>query len=233
MNFVLNVVFQFLLVFTKKKYSYKSQIIFSLIISIFSMMALPLTVIILQDLTSFIFTCLVLAFQGLGNAIVTSCFYGLISYLPFKYIITFSTGQGIAGLLLNATRYLILISVGSDSTRRTNVIGTLIFFGFSVLILIVCLICVFLVYQNPFFRQKMIVAGEIEQTQGDIGLLNERDGLINRSPDDIVTEQSSEHKETSFLFLMKILFKFNFLIWLNYFITFSVFPGIAIKTYLL
>jgi hypothetical protein len=157
-----------MLLFTKKKFTYKSQIIASFAVSVASMIALPVTVILLSGRISFYMTCFVILLQGLSNAISLSCLYSLISFLPFQYIIAFSTGQGIAGILMNALRYLIVISLG-DPDNKTNIIeGSIIFFSIAALIISICIVFVFLVYKNPFFMYKMINSGEFPDKIFDI-----------------------------------------------------------------
>ena len=140
MNYILNVGFQFILLFTKKKFTYKSQIIFAFVVSIISMCCLPIFVILLQGNISFIISCILILIQGLANAIALSSLFSVISFLPFEYIIAFSTGNGIAGVMINVIRYIILFSVGNPDDEKNIVIGSLIFFGISAAIVLLGLI---------------------------------------------------------------------------------------------
>jgi hypothetical protein len=57
-----------------------------------------------------------------------------------------STGQGIAGILMNVVRYVILMSLGSDpNDEHAIILGSVIFFSISALILVVCVIFVFVI----------------------------------------------------------------------------------------
>jgi hypothetical protein len=165
MNFVLSVVFQFILLFTKNRFTFKNQILFSLIASVASMIAIPISVIYISGLTSFIVTSAIIMMQGLANAILLSCFYSIVSFLPFEYIISFSTGQGIAGILMNLTRYFILLSLGDPRLEKNIIMGSLIFFSISALIISVCIVFLFLVYKNPYFIVQMRNSGEFQAEQ--------------------------------------------------------------------
>lgn len=143
MNFVLNLVFQFFLLFPQKKISYKSKMIFSLIVSIISQILIPIVVLLFSDLPGFIMTSLIILIQGFANAIVLSTMYAMVSYLPFKYIIAMSSGQGIAGILMNVVRYILLLSFGDSSDETTINIEAIIFFSFASLFSFVCLILLF------------------------------------------------------------------------------------------
>jgi hypothetical protein len=72
-----------------------------------------------------------------------SCFYGIVGYLPEKYRVAMSTGSGIAGVLMNAIKYILLAIFGDADDDKTHILSSIIFFSFSVLIIIICLICVF------------------------------------------------------------------------------------------
>ena len=183
MNFILNVVFQFVLLFTKKKLSFKTQILYSLIISVLSMAALPISVIYLEGLTSFLVTSFIILLQGLANAIILSCFYAIISFLPFQYIICFSTGQGIAGILMNVTRYLILLCLGDPTLEKNIILGSLIFFAISALIISLCIVFLFVVYKNPYFIYQMRNSGEfsIDEYSKYVSLINDNEGDVTNS----------------------------------------------------
>ena len=46
--------------------------------------------------------------QGFLNAITVNSFFGLVSYFPIDIIISMSSGQGIAGILMNFIQYIVL-----------------------------------------------------------------------------------------------------------------------------
>jgi hypothetical protein len=165
MNFVLSVVFQFILLFMKNRFSFKNQILFSLTASVASMIAIPISVIYIEGLPSFITTSSIIMMQGLANAILLSSFYSIVSFLPFEFIIAFSTGQGIAGILMNLTRYFILFSLGDPRLEKNIIMGSLIFFSISALIISVCIVFLFLVYKNPYFIVQMRNSGEFPAEQ--------------------------------------------------------------------
>ena len=157
MNFILNVVFQFILVFYGKRYSYKVLIMTSLIISSISMLLIPIVVVLFKGLAGFIITSIIIVFQGLANAIVLSCFYGIIGYLPDKYRVAFSTGSGIAGILMNFIKYIILLIFGDDNNDDSSVImASIVFFCFSVIIIIICIVFVMVAEINLGSLQKSI-----------------------------------------------------------------------------
>ena len=58
-------------------------------------------------------------FGGLCNALGSSGFFGLGSYFPLELIINMSTGQGIAGILMNAKQLLERRNEKKDLQRKS------------------------------------------------------------------------------------------------------------------
>lgn len=65
MNFLLSVVFQFILICGATKFTYKGQIIISFAISIVSLVSLPLVVKFIGGQSGFIISCGIILFQGI------------------------------------------------------------------------------------------------------------------------------------------------------------------------
>ena len=106
LNFALNITFQFIIVCTKKKYSYRSQLILTLSLLMLTMILLPLVVLIFNPTTGYILSCVIIFLQGLVSAICSSSFFGLVSYFKTQYIVMLSTGQGVSGILMNVIKYV-------------------------------------------------------------------------------------------------------------------------------
>ena len=145
MNFVLNVAFQFIIIFFGKGFSYKNLILFSLIISCISMVCLPITVGFITGFAGFAITCVIILFQGLANAIILSCFYGILGYMKDEHSVAFTTGSGIAGMLMNIIKYILLIIFTGEQDDSTYILSAIIFFVISTCILIATIV-VLIVY---------------------------------------------------------------------------------------
>ena len=153
MNFALNILFQFVLICNKKILSYKIQLLFTIIISMITLILLPLSVILFDfdQKLGFYLSCGVVLLQGFINAVCLSSFFGLVSYFPVENIVMLSTGQGVAGILMNVIKYITLVSLTSFDEKTQNIIGTLIFFSISAVIMFICFIFVLLAYKNKYF----------------------------------------------------------------------------------
>ena len=232
LNFALNIIFQFILLFKKKLFTYKTQLLFSVTLSGILLIILPLSVISLNkdSLTNRIIASIMVLFQGLLNAICQSSFFGLVSFFPIDIIVNMSTGQGIAGILMNIIQYIVIFTFGDiDKTKKeseNDIIvkkSGIIFFSISVFIIVVSLVFIILIYRNNYFKNKLILSGE-HSSDNDI---NNIEKLINNSEH---SESSiSSNKEVSFLDLTKILLDLNILTVILYIITFSVFPGVCLE----
>ena len=232
LNFALNIIFQFILLFKKKLFTYKTQLLFSVTLSGILLIILPLSVISLNkdSLTNRIIASIMILFQGLLNAICQSSFFGLVSFFPIDIIVNMSTGQGIAGILMNIIQYIVIFTIGDiDKNKKQSENDTIvkksgiIFFSISVFIIVVSLVFIILIYRNNYFKNKLILSGEYS-SDNDI---NNIEKLINNSEH---SESSiSSNKEVSFLDLTKILLDLNILTVILYIITFSVFPGVCLE----
>ena len=98
-------------------------------------------------------TIVLILTMGLINALLCSGFYAFVSSFPLEMIITLSTGQGFAGIFLNAIMYLIIPSVekikGEDEKKEK--IKAIIFFSISVIVLIICLVFFILSLKTEYF----------------------------------------------------------------------------------
>ena len=183
-----------------------------------------------DSLTNRIIASIMVLFQGLLNAICQSSFFGLVSFFPIDIIVNMSTGQGIAGILMNIIQYIVIFTIGDiDKNKRQSENDTIvkksgiIFFSISVFIIVVSLVFIILIYRNNYFKNKLILSGE-HSSDNDI---NNIEKLINNSEH---SESSiSSNKEVSFLDLTKILLDLNILTVILYIITFSVFPGVCLE----
>ncbi len=123
MLYVLNVVFQFIMIFYGSKFtSYKNPLLFSLALQGLLLIILPVLVIFVPKLIGFIISCLSVMFLGLGNALLLKSVFGIAPYLPKKYTIAVSIGQGFSGIIVNIIRYIVTFSIGqpSDEFNKKN-----------------------------------------------------------------------------------------------------------------
>lgn len=174
-----------------------------------------------------IITGIIILLQGLLNAVCQYSFFGLVSYFPIDMIVNMSTGQGVAGILMNTIQYTVLIFIGDTNSKFSTIDndkivikGGFVFFSISVIIILICFIFILLVYQNEYFRKKLLLSGEY-----GIVSQNDAENLIPKDDE----KKLNEGKEVSFLDLTKLLLDVNILTTILYLVTFSLFPGACLK----
>ena len=94
LNFILNIVFQFLLIIKKDLFPLKCQLIVGIIGSIFFLLAIPATTMLLpkDSLLNYLVTGGLVVLMGFINALASGGFFNFVSYFPLEYIVAFSTG---------------------------------------------------------------------------------------------------------------------------------------------
>lgn len=226
-NFGLNFALQLLFLYAGNLISNKIKLIGSSLLSLISLISLPLVVLNFEASTSFIICCGIMVLVGISNAFSGSSIFGLVSFFPIQNVIAVGTGQGIAGIIINVIRYFILFSLGDGVEDLKK--GAFIFFGASALIIFVCLIVSIMLYKNKYFVGILEKSGEIprnkKKTDESTELLETNTANSNK----VNKNKRKKEKEFSFVSLMIKLFDINFLIMLNFVITFLLFPGVSIK----
>ena len=230
LNFSLNIVFQFLLLYNKDMFPMKFRLIFGLIFSIVSLVILPIIVISFEknSLTGFIFTAVVILFQGLVNALCCSGFFALSSFFPLEMIIALSSGQGVSGILMNVIQYIVLLSVDTGDKDNDAKYGALIFFSISGFVLLICLFILFYAYKTEYFsyylEQKETESIDNEKlVQSNSDVAEETNGKEN------VPAAVEIKREIGFLDLFYMLKDIDLLSCYIYIITFALFPNVSIS----
>ena len=235
LNKLFNIPLQFILLIKKNLYPLKSQLIFSIIISIICLILLPFVVFSFEkeSTISSIITIILILIMGLINALIQSGFLALTSYFPLDKIVLYSTGQGISGIIMSLLVLFVLFYVNTGDTDNDFKYGALIFFGISVVILIVVLCALLYLFNSDYGKEYLPSSAYIKrelntydsETHIDNPNFDENQTIkINREKDKVKTIG----KKYWFFELLNSLRDALFLIWYNFFITFSVYPSVYI-----
>ena len=237
LNFFLNIIFQFILLFKNKFSTYKKQLLISISLSAISLIFLPISVVSLgkNSKSNIIITTIMILLQGFLNAITVNSFFGLVSYFPIDIIISMSSGQGIAGILMNFIQYIVLFFIGDiDSEKQSEIEndniskkGGIIFFSISVIIILICLGFIIKVYSNKYFKKQLILSGEYNNGDDLEKLIPNLENETETENE--LTKSKISNYEISFLELTKLLLDINILTSLLYIGTFAVFPGCCLQ----
>ena len=224
-NFCINLTLQFILLTTKKRFSYKTLFIFSLLGFMVSLITLPIATIYFPANIGFMLACFSVFLIGFSNAVLQNSMFALVSFFPIENVIAVGTGQGLSGILMTIIRYIILIFI--DEKNGLNV-GAYLFFGISSLIILFVLRQTFVVYKNSIFNVVLEQIGETKKKGSEKKLI---DGKDNIELQDIGKEKKEEKpkEEKGLLFLLLKILDINIMVILCFTVTIGLFPGACIK----
>ena len=240
-NFLLNIIFQFIMIWKRQFMSYKVELIIGLIASIVSIVVLPIVVLLFEknSLTGFIVTAGIVLLLGLVNALCTSGFFGLTSFFPREMIISFSTGQGLSGILLNLIGYVVLLSVNTGDKDKDAKLGAVIYFSISGFMLLLTLFILFLGYRTEYFKHYLGKTKEYDPmrntkieneianepiTTPSVASENKGENLVQQLEPEVKKEG-----EITFKQLFQKLYEIDLLSCYIYVITFTLFPAVSIS----
>ena len=230
-NFVLNIVFQLTLVLCGNRFSYEKQLFFSSLCCAIILGFIPIAVIFINnEFTSFLVTSILILMQGFANSIFQSSCYGVSGFLPFKFIIGVSFGNGLAGMVAGILKYIIIAILGSGNDNKTIIYSSLIYYGISVICMIFGVISIPILFRDPYFKANFYKSGEIESKEFEEILEN-----YHVEDSQALLPQTNDKKTNYqyFKILMSKLFDTNFVIFIIFLMSFTVFPGVCFKLDLL
>jgi len=219
LNFFPNIILQFILLYKKDLFKIKFQLILGLVASIALLIIIPVTIMILKSYETvlmIIIVILILIF-GLVNALCNSGFFAFVSSFPLEMIIALSTGQGFSGIIMNVIKYIITpIMTFFDESKR-EMIGAIILFGISALILLICLILLLTHFETEYFKYYI----NIKTEENNIGRISDCE---DDDDEDNGEKVAQSNQQMSFCQIFKVLMDIDLLCALIYIITFSLYP---------
>ena len=230
LNFAPNIIFQFILLWKKNLFKIEKQVIYGLISSIILLILLPISIIGFKEHedTNMGLTIVLILTMGLINAFLCSGFFAFVSSFPLEMIIDFSTGQGFAGIFLNAIMYVIIPSVDSiDEREKKEKLMAIIFFSISVFVLLICLLFFIFSLKTEYFiyylykNKQHTNIGEINEEGETEGNYND----TNNGENTRLTDYNLKtNQEVSILQMFFLLWEIDLLCIFIYFVTFAMFP---------
>lgn len=231
LNFFPNIILQFVLLWKKNLFKITNQLIFALIASIILLIVIPISVYIFNNNENLDIGITVVLFliMGLVNALMSSGFFAFTSQFPLEMIISLSTGQGFAGIILNIIKYIILPTVPIDDDlsdedkEKKETIRGVIFFSISAVILLSCLICFTLSLKTEYFYYYLNRAKSSRISR----LLDDEEEKTYQNNDELeglsdINQQNIEN--ISFCGMFKLLYDINLLCVFIYVVTFTLYP---------
>ena len=124
MNYVLNITFQFVLLYKKNIFSLFTELMIGIIGSIVFLVVLPLSAMLLgvNTMANKVVTSLLVVLMGFINACASGGFFGYAGYFPLEMIVLFTAGQGISGIGLNILQFIVIAAVKIEDKRRQFIV---------------------------------------------------------------------------------------------------------------
>ena len=252
MNYVLNITFQFLLLYKKDIFSLFTELMIGIIGSIFFLIALPLSAMLLgvNTMANKVISSLLVVLMGFTNACASGGFFGYAGCFPLEMIVSFTAGQGISGIGLNILQFIVIASVKIEGEEKQFIVRGWIFFGFSILILIVCLILLLYSYKDEYCKYYLnkgrSPGGVIEKSEAKLlkSMIGDDDTSNNTNESgknqQIETLDNDYKKERendinmvkvvpSFAYVFKKIWDIEVMACFCYVVTFILFPNACIK----
>lgn len=206
MNIVLNMLFQLYLVVFGNRFRYLVQMLFALVLFVIIMIILPFIGMYVEGVAGYVICCLLVALQGFANSIYINNIYGISGYLPFKFMIAVSYGDGLAGLIVGILQYILLFSYGIDNAddREVVISSSYWFYFISVGILIGGIVVLIINFNNPWFINELANGGSTEfsaEQVADIKIkyfsqknekITEPELELKHNPDEIVNKEAKD-----------------------------------------
>ena len=240
LNKLFNIPLQFILLIKKKLFPLKTQLICSILISIISLISLPFFVFLSETNKHLgtIVTIILILIMGLINASLQNGFLSLASHFPLDKIVFYSTGQGISGIIMALLEIVVLFCVNTGNSDDDFKYGSLIFFGISVLILIVSIFALIFLFNSDYGKYYLQNEKNDKnnlnnnEINNDNSIIDENTSIKVYSTEKVnIIKKNIEIKEDKKYWFFELLCSVKdaiFLIWFNFFITFSVYPSVYI-----
>ncbi|XP_064648351.1 equilibrative nucleoside transporter 4-like isoform X2 [Lineus longissimus] len=160
-------------------------------------------------------------FVSFGAATMQCNIYGIVSMLPMRYTMGIMVGESLAGIISVATR------IFTKAVIENVQISTVIFFSSSLFVSVLCLLAF------EFAMKSSFVTFHIEQCRVTAekggGKVDELDLETTKSSEYGSIEQVKVKKEAldNRVHIVRIIWPYMLVFWLNYVITLGVFPGLS------
>ena len=247
LNYILNITFQFILIWKKDLIPLKIELLGGIIGSIVMLALIPLSASVLgiDEWINKIITGGLVVIMGFINALASGGFFSYTGHFPLEMIVIFTMGQGLSAVLLNLLQYIVLVSVNIDDEKTQYVVRGWIFFSFSIIILVVCLILLIYSYKDEYCKfyldktQNALINATNKETKAlplysDEEKKNNSDNaeetngnanIKNIDEDEIVEEKYTP----KFSYIFKKIWDLDLLACYGYVLTFALFPNACVS----
>ena len=204
LNYALNIVLQFLMLYNRNLVPLKFRLIGGLIFDTIIMITLPIIVLFMEknSTANVIITGAIILIMGMVNALCSGGFFALVSFFPNNLMIAFSAGQGFSGVLMNIIQYIVLGCVNSGNKQKDLDLTAWIYFGISAGCLFLTLILLIFQLNTDFFKYYLKplndrIKKEKENKNTEIISQSERDTKFNLEKNDSFNPDNKENNDNN------------------------------------
>ena len=242
LNYILNITFQFILIWKKNLVPLKAELIGGIVGSIIFLVLVPLSASLLgqNEMINKIITALLIILFGFINALVSGGAFSYAGHFPLDMIVFFTVGQGVSAILMNVLEYIVLASVHIDDIEKEFVVRAWIFFGVAILILLVCLFFFIYSYKDEYCKYylnkveiknsnfnkqeaKMLSLISPDEKSG-----SEKEEIENKENIVLANDDVEIKVDPTFSYVFKKIWYYDLLACFGYIITFALFPNVSI-----
>ena len=197
LNYALNIVLQFLMLWNRNLVPLKFRLIGGLISGTIIMILLPTVVLVMKQNSTenVIITGAIVLIMGMVNALCSGGFFALVSFFPVNLMIGFSAGQGFSGVMMNIIQYIVLGSINSKDKKKYLTKCAWIYFGISAGMLFIVLMILLIQLRTEFFKyylRPLLNKGKKEKEEK---VENKESGCNNEEKKEEGNNNNEEKKE--------------------------------------
>ena len=154
LNYALNIVLQFLMLYNRNLVPLKFRLFAGLIAGTIIMILLPTIVLVMEkdSTANVVVTGAIVLIMGMVNALCSGGFFALVSFFPMNLMIAFSAGQGFSGVMMNIIQFIVLGCVNTGNKEKDLNITAWTYFGISAGCLFLILILLLFQMRTEFFK---------------------------------------------------------------------------------
>ena len=242
LNFILDITFQFLLIWKKNLFPLLIEIIIGTFGSILFLVLVPLSASLLgkNEMINKVITSGLVVIMGFINALIQGGFFSYAGHFPLEMIVLFNIGQGISAISLNIIEFIVLASVNIEDGEKELVVKAWIFFGFAILILLISFFLLFYSYRDDYCKYYLFKADNKSLNESNketkmmqlysVGEENNKELSETEMKEQITKineENTGEKFEPKFSYVFKKVWDLDLLICYGYIVTFALFPGVS------
>lgn len=224
LNFLPGIIFQPLTIAYGHKFTFNMRIVTSYVIIACILIMTPIIVELAPGLSGFLIICLLTILMGSANAVGQTSIFGLAGTMPDKYTGAVMLGNGLSGLSIALIRLICLFTFPQNSTGY--LLSTTVYFIISGATLLVCSLAQIHLMKNPFVQECLSKTNSKEANSLNAKILTELDSFR----ESVGGFTDKPKPKVDYKLLMKNIWQYLFLIWINYLITFGMLSHVALAT---